>query len=81
MQKLKDLAISETGLVFDPTSGHILTANPTGVFIINGLREGKSAEEIKTALLAEFDAEGENVERDVSEFMSQLAALELIKNG
>ena len=40
LQKLRDLAISDSGFVFDPYSGATFTANSSGRAILEALRDG-----------------------------------------
>jgi len=77
-EKLKDLAMSGSGLIFDPASGYIFTGNPTGIAILNSLKEGKSPEQVKEDLMAAYECDGEVAERDIADFISQLIGLGLI---
>jgi PqqD family protein of HPr-rel-A system len=70
--RLKELAISETGFVFDPHSGGTFTLNATGQLIIKALRDGASPEEIVTQLRATFDDVTRNVAEDVEDFLRTL---------
>jgi len=45
-KRLKDIAISEAGLIFDPSTGVIYTSNPVGVFVITHLRQGVSRNDL-----------------------------------
>mgnify|MGYP000919495472 CR=1 FL=1 len=40
-QRLKDVAISDSGFLFDPVSGLTFSVNPTGRFILDRLRAGR----------------------------------------
>jgi predicted Rdx family selenoprotein len=72
LSKLKDLAISETGFVFDPFSGGTFTVNATGQVIFKGLRDGQTPAEIVQRLRAEFDAVGDDVLEEVHDFLRVL---------
>lgn len=72
LSKLKDLAISETGFVFDPFSGGTFTVNATGQVIFKGLRDGQSPAEIVQRLCAEFDDVGDDVLDEVLDFLRVL---------
>jgi len=72
LSKLKDLAISETGFVFDPFSGGTFTVNPTGQVIFKGLRDGLTPDEIVEKLRAEFDDVGHDVLDQVLDFLRVL---------
>jgi hypothetical protein len=73
MQRLKDLAVSESGFLFDPYTGLTFSLNPTGRFILERLRDGLSEPSIRQALEAGFQTSpGDDPLRDVREFMQQL---------
>ncbi len=76
--KVKHLAISEDGFIFDPTTGNSFTTNETGLFILRMLREGKTPEEIVKALSAEYDVDEGEAERDVLDFMEKLRRYKLL---
>jgi PqqD family protein of HPr-rel-A system len=69
---IKNLAISETGFVFDPRSGATFTVNPTGLLVLNALREGASPDSIAGALKARFEGAGDEVREDVGDFLHLL---------
>jgi PqqD family protein of HPr-rel-A system len=69
---LKNLAISETGFVFDPRSGATYTLNPTGLAIVTALREGTAVEAIVGRLHASFHGAGEDVREHVADFVGAL---------
>jgi len=78
--RLKELAISETGLIFDPSTGSIFTANATGVQILHALKEGKEADQIKEVLLQEFDVNENTAEMDIQDFLNQLSTSGVVKS-
>ncbi len=78
--RLKELAISETGLVFDPSTGSIFTANATGVQILMALKEGKSPAQIKTSLMDEFEVSENTAEMDIQDFLNQLSTSGFVKS-
>lgn len=71
-QHLKDLAISETGFVFDPYTGATFTTNATGQCIIAALREGLPVEAIAKRLRDQFDVQTLNLEGDIADFLALL---------
>ncbi|UPT68734.1 MAG: PqqD family protein [Sphingobacteriales bacterium JAD_PAG50586_3] len=79
MKLNKNLAVSETGFIFNPTSGDSFTANEIGTEIINLMKESKSIADIKTALLDKYDVEGNQLEKDVDDFMVLLRDNNLIQ--
>ena len=70
--KLAVLAVSESGFIFDPVTGHSYTANATGLRILELLKSGKNEEEIRTMLLEEFEASEDEVSVDISDFIENL---------
>jgi hypothetical protein len=70
---LKDLAISQSGFVFDPTSGVTFTVNATGQFILLKLRDGLDLDGVERELRASFDlGDSDDPARDVREFVGLL---------
>lgn len=72
MNRLSKLAINSEGFVFDPTTGDSFTLNPTGLFIVNKLREGKNTDEIAELLSEEFEDTPEEISKDISDFITHL---------
>jgi hypothetical protein len=70
--RLKDLAISESGFIFDPMSGATFTVNPVGACIIHALREGCQRLEIIARLRGHFTVEGADLDSDLGEFIRLL---------
>ena len=78
-RRIADLAISESGFVFDPQSGDVFTVNPTGREILNMLKDGLPQDLIVEHLEALFTVDGEDVARDVAEFIGLLEDHRLIQ--
>jgi len=76
--KLAVLAVSESGFIFDPVTGHSYTANATGLKILELLKSGKNEEEIKATLMDEFEATEDEVSVDISDFIENLKKYFLI---
>lgn len=74
-RSLKDLAISNSGLVFDPESGMISTANLTGLKIIRELIDGMTPAQIRESLIFHFDVDEETAERDLQHFLAAIKQL------
>lgn len=71
--RLKELALSETGFVFDPYSGATFTVNATGLAVLQALKEGLARSAVSARLRERFELHGEDVERDVVDFFELLA--------
>ena len=72
MNLLSNLALSETGFVFDPSTGNTFVANETALAILRALQKNKEINEISGDLLAEYDVSSEELARDLSDFKIQL---------
>lgn len=77
---LKNLAVSETGFLFDPRSGATFTLNPTGLVVLRMLREGETLDAIIVALKDQFDSTGEELKDDVRDFVQSLKGQALLPN-
>lgn len=69
---LDQLAISPSGFVFDPTSGSTFTANATAQALLDGIRGGRTLDELAEHLGEQFDVGSEDLCRDVLEFVAVL---------
>ncbi len=81
LERLKDLAISESGFLFDPYSGATFTLNNTGKFILQLLMDGKVIEEIESALRKKFEVGDEDLRNDIYEFVNLLKENHFLPNG
>ena len=75
---LKNLAISDTGFIFDPFSGKTFTVNEIGMVIIQSLKNGEDVAFIQNKILEEFDTTIDQLDRDISDFLIQLKEQSLI---
>lgn len=75
--KLKQLAISESGFIFDPRTGLSYTVNSTGYSILSLLKDAIPADEVAARLEEEYEVSRPEAERDVIDFMEALKALRL----
>ena len=77
-KKLSALAISDSGFIFDPITGHSFTSNETGISIINLLKQGYGTDEIVDELLEIYDVEENQLEVDVLDFLQNLKNYNLV---
>lgn len=78
--RLRDLALSDSGFVFDPMSGHSFTVNPSGLHILRALKDAREPEQIAASLAEAFELEtGEDPVRDVQDFLMQLRECGLVR--
>jgi hypothetical protein len=76
--KLAALAISDSGFIFDPVTGHSFTSNETGISIINHLKQGLSVDEVVDELLEIYDVDENQLEVDVLDFIQNLKNYNLL---
>jgi PqqD family protein of HPr-rel-A system len=78
MQRIKDLAVSDSGFVFDPYSGATFTANSSALCILDGLKRGLSLDALQKDLSTRFDVRGEDLARDVDDLVASLRLYGLV---
>ena len=77
--RLRDLAISDAGFVFDPVTGRTFTVNEAGLKILLELKDGREPATLARTLAEVFDVrEGEDVAGDVEDFLESLREQGLI---
>lgn len=79
MKPKRNLAISETGFIFNPETGESYTTNPIGFEVISLLREGKNLEDIKQTLMEVYDVDEDTFKKDYFDFMKMLEHHQLVE--
>jgi hypothetical protein len=72
MKLKKDVAVSEAGLVFNPTTGESFSVNPIGVEILGLIREEKDFAEISRIITSRYAIDKAAFERDYQDFTAVL---------
>ena len=80
MKIKKNVAVSESGLLFNPVTGESFSVNPIGVEILNLLREEKNDEQIREAILGKYSTEKQTFENDYQDFIGVLSHNSLIES-
>lgn len=75
----KKIAISETGFIFNPTTGDSYSMNPIATEILEMLKKDMSEEEIKNALLEKYDVNKSILQKSYDEFIDALRKLNIIE--
>ncbi len=78
MKIKSNIAVSETGFVFDPTSGESYSINTVGQEILEQLKDGKKAEEISKAITSEYEIDEASFEKYYYDFIGMLRQFQLI---
>lgn len=74
-----NLAISENGFLFLPSTGESFTLNPIGKEIVEGLKAEKTLTEISSRITEDYDVEEAMIERDLTDFLNQLKKFNLLE--
>ncbi|MDY0103328.1 MAG: PqqD family protein [Lentimicrobium sp.] len=74
-----NLAVSETGFLFNPGTGESFTVNPIGAEIIEMLRKGMTHEQIFEAITKLYHVERNVFEKDLHDFMGMLKTYALLE--
>ncbi len=72
MKLNQSIAISENGFIFNPATGDSFTLNNTGMQVVSLLKSGKTIDDIKETLTAEYDVDTMILERYLQDFISDL---------
>jgi len=72
MKIKKNVAISESGYVFNPSTGDSFTVNPIGIEIFNMIKDAKSYGEISKTIMAKYNTDEATFEKDYNDFIGML---------
>lgn len=79
---LKDnIAISDSGFIFDPNTGDSYNMNQVAREIITYMRQGKSDKEISDILYKKYDVDETILEQNLFDFKSMLSYYKLLKDS
>lgn len=77
-KRLHSLALSDTGFLFDPITGHTYTLNRSGCDLLRLMRDGVAEGELATRLAKKYDVTEAEAERDCQQFLRQLRDYRLL---
>jgi hypothetical protein len=80
MRLKRNIAISESGFLFDPTGGESYSLNELGLEIINLLREKRSNQEITSIITDKYDVERDDFEKYFYDFLGMLKQFKLLED-
>ena len=78
MQINKNIAISDSGFVFNPSTGDSFSTNQVGLEIIRLLKENKSKEELIKELVGIFSIDESTLEKDLGDFFMMLNSYQIL---
>jgi hypothetical protein len=80
MRLKKNVAISDTGFLFNPSTGDSYSVNPVGMEIIRLLQQQKDKPEIMAAVMADYICDEATFEKDYYDFTTMLRNFKLLEN-
>jgi hypothetical protein len=80
MKVKSNIAISDTGFVFDPGTGESYTFNQTGLEIFKMLKEGKDFDGISSLIISKYDLDKLVFEKFYYDFISMLKQYQLLED-
>jgi hypothetical protein len=78
MKLQENIAISDSGFIFNPSTGDSFSVNPIGHLVINLLNEGKTNNEILNHIQKEYMVDSSTFEKDLEDFINMLSGFRLI---
>lgn len=81
MKIKKNVAISESGFIFNPTTGDSFSTNPIGLEIIRMLKDEKSKDEIRKTILGKYITDESTFEKDYYDFVMMLQNNQVAEEG
>lgn len=80
MQINRNIAISESGFIFNPGTGDSFSTNSVGLEIIRLLQEAAGKEEILIAVQDKFAVDKDTAEKDLNDFIMVLHSYQLLND-
>lgn len=80
MKIKKNIAVSASGLIFNPDTGESFTVNPMGAEMINYLKDGRGQQEIADLIFEKYSIDKATFEKDFEDFLGLLANYSLVEN-
>jgi hypothetical protein len=74
-----NIALSENGFVFNPSTGDSFTLNNTGKDVLFLIKEGKNINQIKDLMIEKYDVDKITLERYLDDFVNDLSVNNLLE--
>jgi GAF domain-containing protein len=81
MKIKSNIAVSDSGFIFNPDTGESFTVNPLGAAIIKYLKEGKSLSEITQNLHQVYETDRNTLEKDAEDFLGLLKNFSIVTDA
>jgi hypothetical protein len=75
----ENIALSENGFVFNPSTGDSFTMNNTGKEVIMMIKEGRELSNITDLMAEKYDVDRSTLERYLADFLNDLNVYNLLE--
>lgn len=79
MKVNKNIAVSESGFLFDSMSGDSFSLNPIAAEILELIREQKSIDDVKRIILNKYEVTPTMLDKTIDEYVFTLKKLNIVK--
>lgn len=79
MKIKNNIAISDSGFIFNPSTGDSFSTNPVGQEIIKLLHNAKTEEEIRIFIMETYQIDKIHFEKDFYDFMNVMKKYKLLE--
>jgi hypothetical protein len=76
----ENIALSENGFVFNPSTGDSFTMNNTGKEVMMLIKDGKNFSQITELMIDKYDVDRNTLERYLSDFLNDLSVNNLLED-
>ncbi|MBC7382491.1 MAG: PqqD family protein [Bacteroidia bacterium] len=81
MKFKKNIALSDSGFIFDPTTGDSFNTNPVGLEIVQMLKQDNTPQEISAYFLKNYAVDESTFEKDLYDFINMLSKFKLTEHN
>ena len=74
-----NIALSDNGFVFNPSTGDSFTMNQTAREVLMLIKEGKTIDQIADLMIDRYDVDRVTLERYLEDFVNELGANNLLE--
>lgn len=79
MKIKSNIALSESGFIFNPNTGESFTLNPTGQQLFVMIREGMEYDAIRDYFMKHFETEESIFEKDFEDFIHMMTSYQMME--
>jgi hypothetical protein len=76
----KNIAVSDSGMIFNPDTGETFSVNPIGASIIHDIKEGINREGLSKNIVTKYAVDPPTFEKDFDDFVSMLRNFSLFED-